>query len=270
MAKGRRNGTGNRKNGKRRNNRKPNFFQRIPQANNLMKSNPMVRYQYVDTIKFTPTVAQTAQLMGIIPFLANGLYQSGFSASNGVWGGSMSHVNSSLRPDGFQTYEDHYNHYVVLGSKISMRIRLDQNQSFVVGGTEKSKELFFALQLADDLGGFDSGGTVEEVKNQLNTVTRTMSYSNMAQAKQIYLTGTYSPKKQYNIKDTADNDYLSVDNIPTGVPSEFAYWKLFYKGAWKDDVLTLPDVFIDYKIDYIVKYQEPNVSSNVKQIPALK
>lgn len=240
-----------------------------------MKSNPIVRYQYVDTMKFTPTDAAGlgTQHMGIIPFLANGLFQVGFGASGGVWGGVINNTNDIFRPDGFNTYLNHYNHYVVLGSKINMRIRIDQNQSFLDSANppeEKSKELFFALQLADDLGDFDNTSTVLQVKNQLNTITRTMSYSNMNQPKQVYLTGTYSPKKQYNIKDTVDNDYLSVDNTIVGVPSEFAYWKLFYKGAWKDDGKTLPTILIDYKIDYIVKYQEPNVSTVVKQIPPLK
>lgn len=239
-------------------------YARIPQATQLMKQSPVVRHQYITTGRIAPFAAVgNVQQSTVLKINANQLYQSQLSNTT-ITGGYWTQNNSKFLPDGFATLQPYYNHYVVLGSKITLRINVDSDL-YVEGNYNKQN--FFALQLADESSGLAADTSVEDVARLPLTVTRVQDLGNSTR-KQITLTGTYSPKKFFGLKDPEDASKMRCPNLPTGSVNDGALWKLFIRPLMDNPVTqkSTPAMTVSMCIDFIVKYQEMNVEEGVNQI----
>lgn len=239
-------------------------YARIPQATQLMKQSPIVRHQYVTTGRIAPFAAVgNVQQSTVLKINANQLYQNQLSNTT-ITGGYWAQNNSKFLPDGFATLQPYYNHYVVLGSKITLRINVDSDL-YVEGNYNKQN--FFALQLADEASGLAADTKVEDVARLPLTVTRVQDLGNSTR-KQITLTGTYSPKKFFGLKDPEDASKMRCPNVPTGSVNDAALWKLFIRPLMDSPTAqkSTPAMTVSMCIDFIVKYQEMNVEEGVNQI----
>lgn len=141
------------------------------------------------------------------------------------------------QPMGYTTWSSLYNHYVVLGSKITIRwVSPDANTTPSICGVYTTDTETFPYS--------DAGGFMEARRG----MTRDLPSGN---TRQITTVGKYSPKKFFNIKDVKDN-LLRLGALVGADPSEEAYYMV-----WLQAHTGTVTWYLTISIDYIVLFSEP-------------
>ena len=202
---------------------------RIAQSLNPYPFRETVKLRYNEYVTFNPTGP-----IATLQFSANSLYDP-----NASLGGHQ--------PFMYDKMADNYNHYLVLGSKIT-----------VTFWTEDAAGIYGAIagiKLADDLYIAPTGGvqTVIEHGPKYSTwrFLRTNANDNH---NPVTVTKTFSAKKFFGIKDIKDNRGEMGAAINAN-PTESAYFILF--ASHPDQSTDLPIIHANVTIDYIANFSEP-------------
>lgn len=175
--------------------------------------------RYSDTLSLT----STSGALAYNSFRANGIYDPDLTG--------IGH-----QPMGHDQWAALFNHYVVLGSKITIRACTD---------TAEADVIYTGVYLAD--GGTVPYSSVGEIKeNKKGTVSMYAPQS----GKNVYSVSKYSAKGYYNVKDVKDN----LDRLGSTVnadPSEAAVFHLWIQAIGTGSLQYL------VVIDYIVLFSEP-------------
>lgn len=140
------------------------------------------------------------------------------------------------QPMGYDTWASLYNHYVVLGAKITV----------LVGAANGADNGQFTIYTSDDLviPYTDSTGFIEAKRGSTKMITNARN--------QVKLTSTFSAKKFFNITDVKDN-FDRVGSTVGDNPPEQSYFNLIYQ----DLTGSTTTVQFTAIIDYIVAFSEP-------------
>ena len=202
---------------------------RIAQSLNPLPFSRTVRLRYNEYVTFNP-----AGSIATYQFSANSLYDP-----NATLGGHQ--------PFMYDKMAENYNHYLVLGSKIT-----------VTFWTEDAAGIYGAIagiKLADDLSIAPTGGvqTVIEHGPKYSTwkFLRTNAHDNH---NPVTLSKTFSAKKFFGLKDVKDNRGEMGAAINAN-PTESAYFILF--ASHPDQATDLPVIHANVTIDYIANFSEP-------------
>lgn len=262
------------KNHKKRANKNQRML-RIPQYRNLAPQSVVVRDSYQCQLKMKPT----ASLAGSshLPHVAFFDAADGYAIFNPVnsgrenWNILSETLNSTLQSVTAVTspYRNNYTHYYVLGSKMTVTFiptanynaNIEGNVQLACGITRDS-----AWPVASQL----SGTPLKEFTQARNTTTRQIMASPGVAAgapqalSRCRMFSSYSPKKLLGIKDTVDNDDLKV-SVVDGKVGEASHYYIALQGlnlGGSGDPAVIAPYIINVKIDYLLKFTEPNSQIN--------
>ena len=175
--------------------------------------------------------ANTGQLTSATGGLATASY-----CANGIFGCDITAAPAG-QPMGFDQWASLFNHYVVLGSRITVEWALpNQNHLYVAGTYLNDDNTLIYSKFAD----FKQArkGTQRVLVNQRNCVTTSSNFS---------------AKKFFNVKDIKDNTDRLGGSITTN-PSEQAVFVIY--GQPMDGASNMSCRYL-VTIDYIVAWSEP-------------
>ena len=196
------------------------------------------RLRYCDMVKLDPTALESGIATQHV-FIANSVFDPD---SSGI----------GHQPMGFDEMAQNYNHYVVLGSKITVHFDTDVDHH-----QEAGQYCFLRLDDVPPLTNVNLNALMERAQSKiaykpLNTVT----------ARKIVLSKTFSCKKFFGINK---NDGVSTRGDLAGLcnganPAEKAY---FTCGVMCSRTTTTdpPVIMARVQIDYIVKFYEKNLQA---------
>lgn len=144
------------------------------------------------------------------------------------------------QPMGFDQMAALYNHYLVLGSKITIRAMPDQNGDI--------NSAVFGVYVSDDTSTpyTDYTGFIEAKRGVYKCIAN--------QRNQISLKYGFSTKKFFNISDVKDNRSTLGASIGSN-PSEEAYFILYYQNLESPGETSEHNFLIT--IDFIAEFSEP-------------
>lgn len=212
------------KNSKRKNVRVMRSLSRVQGVPNFLPKQQTMKLSYVSNTILT----SAAGLLANYQFRANGLHDPDITSTG-------------HQPYGWDQLKEYYNHYVVLGSKITVHA-VPQTDNAVNAGV-------LGVYLSDDTShGFTSYTTFIEAGKG------TWSLMNGGSNEAKRLTCNFSAKKYFNVDDVKDNlDRLGA--ATTTDPNEIAVYNCWYQVS--DEGSTGTNVALVFKIDYIVSFSEP-------------
>lgn len=189
----------------------------------------VVRMKYVDNV----TLTSTSGVMAVHYFRANGLYDPDYTGTG-------------HSPAGYTSMAALFNHYIVMGSKIKVTWSNDP------GNTSGDPPTRCGVFLNDDvtLASLNYQDLIENGRGQ----SRLVGSGNANFYSTTSTTGTYSPRKFFNIVDPQDKS----DTIGAGIagnPSEeaiFAVWAQAIGGGSST-------LSANIEIDFLVRFQEPTL-----------
>lgn len=150
------------------------------------------------------------------------------------------------QPGCFDTYASIYNHYTVLGAKITCK--------FFSQTASDNYEAVVGIKLDDDATITPATAITDLIEQPNNLfkwkVLRTNALASMSS---VTVTHYYSAKKFFGIKDVKDNG-LQLGALVTSSPTEAACFILAVGAATAD--LDLPNVQCLVTIDYIAEFSE--------------
>lgn len=190
-------------------------------------NNKIVKMRYVDGVYMNPTA---------------GTPQTFFFSANSIF--DPNRTGTGHQPIGRDQWFNFYNHYCVVGSKITV--------NFTYGGaTTQSCPAICAVYLTDDitLTATSPDMLIEQGKSRWKYLPVA---ANSFATKTVY--NTYSPKKFFNIKDIKDN-VTRLGALQTVSPSEEAFFCLYIGQI--DTSLDCPNVMATVTIEYSVMFSEP-------------
>lgn len=193
----------------------------------------MVKLRYVDFCTLSPSVGSLGQHV----FSANSCFDPNVSG--------IGH-----QPMNFDEWSSLYNHYVVVGSKISAQV-------FFNGTTTYSNGLMMGVNLQDDTSLSTDPSTVMEQGLSRYRITAATPTANSSRG--IKVSKGFSCKKFFNLTNPTDN----VTRVGSGVgssPTEKANFIVF-AGSPPGSVEDLPDIHCNVIIDYVVIFSEPKGQS---------
>lgn len=224
----------NRKAGKKRYYRRRQYSRRRivpkrPVLGNGFAQQQVCKLRYVDTKTFTYNADGSLALHN---FSCNSIFDPDFTG--------VGH-----QPLGHDQWQLIYKRYLVLGSKIMIRVLASSDDNLVYPVT-------VGVQLTND-------GTVS---SNLNTLleNKQCSFVNINQqpglAPPRLVTRKYSPKKHFGFKDVRDNsDEIGADFGAS--PAEPAYFTMFYGSASGAALPEAKTVVCQITIDYICLFSDP-------------
>lgn len=144
------------------------------------------------------------------------------------------------QPMGYDSWKTHFNHYVVLGSRITVQaVSQGANTTNMVG-----------VYLSDDATSYlDWDAFAEARKGMYKTLPKLADGT-----KPMGLSSNYSARKFYNITDVRDN-VNRIGATTAANPTDVAEWHLWVQS--QDKVSTGSGINCTVTIDYIVEFSEP-------------
>lgn len=146
---------------------------------------------------------------------------------------------------GFDFMAARYNHYIVLGAKVTATIR-------PLGSSFGDGKLVFGIRLDDDSVWIPSN--YQNIK--ANATTRNLIDSDefWSTNKSITITNYYSCRKFFNVKDPRDNKY-QLGAAVTGDPADGAFFHVFLANPDLTGY-TSNQYCIELKISYVTSFGE--------------
>ena len=142
-------------------------------------------------------------------------------------------------PYGWDQWTALYNHYVVLGSKITVyQFGQDDSAGSKVFG-------FVGVYLGDDATNYTDYTTL--IENRMGRFCRATSDSSLSKVTQFY-----SAKKFFNLKDVKDN-VTRVGSSVSGTPAELANFKIWAQPLNKTSSQTF---YCNFMVEWIVMFNE--------------
>ena len=191
------------------------------------------RLRYGEYLTMTPSLGFSTQFLN---FAANGLFDPNLQV-----GGHQ--------PLGFDQWTTFYNHYTVLGSKITVKFILNN----ALQATNYTP-IACGVKLLDDATAVYSTGAFFD-----NLAERGFSYKimvpNVNQVYPVRCVSKYSAKKFFNLKDVKDNN-TRVGSPATGNPNELAVYQIYF-GSLNGQGVSDYTMQCLVTIDYIVQWSEP-------------
>lgn len=183
--------------------------------------------QRMAKLRYVEQNTQTSTTGGLQTWVwsANGLYDPNISSTG-------------HQPMGFDQWANLFNHYVVLGSKITIRVSQRDGSS---------NPFYYGVILTDD-----SSAPYSTYSSYIEAKKGTFRYSAQGQQKPVTVMSKYSAKKFYNITDVKDN----LDRIGAPVtanPDDQGYFTTWIQTT----NATTQAVEALVVIDYIVMFSEP-------------
>lgn len=156
--------------------------------------------------------------------------------ANGMY--DPNQTGTGHQPLGFDQWKLLYNHYVVLGSKITLR---------AVNNQAAAQPGIFGVYLSD---GHASPYTtsvefIEARKGSFKTLA-------ISQEREVRLSQNFSTKKFFNVTDVKDN-IKHLGALISADPTEEAYFHLWYQTLNS----TTNAIRVNIVIEYIVEFSEP-------------
>lgn len=193
--------------------------------------NTMVKMRYVDTITLNPGIATLANYQ----FRANGIYDPDITGAG-------------HQPLGHDEFGLFYNHYCVVGSKITAK--------FTYGSAAASTAAQIGIYLSDDTSIPTNGNDICEQGLGKFDLMGALAYAPVAgrsKSNVPQITNTYSAKKFFNIKDIKDN-VSRLGAAWNASPSDQAIYNVW---VYPMDGSDLGVFNVLVTIDYIVMLSEP-------------
>lgn len=172
----------------------------------------------------------------------------GITSTSGILAGYVFRANSAFDPNqtaaghqpmGFDTWAGLYNHYTVVGSKITAVVMQQQTNS---------APCMCGLYLSDGTtAAFTTPSEYKEAKRGTSKVFGGYQASGKA-----FVSSQFSAKKFFNITDIKDN-WRTLGAPVTANPTEDAYYHFWY--ATLDG--TTESILVSFTIDYLVMFHEP-------------
>lgn len=195
-------------------------------ANAIFPIKYCTKLKYSEAFTINPVVAGA----GVYPFRANSCFDPNASA-----GGHQ--------VSGFDTLMRIYQHYTVIGAKITFRVAVPVNNSqpFIMG-----------IHL-DDEGTLTEGGNVTALMEQPRTNRKIISNPQSATGRELQITQKFSAKKFFGVKSiVAIDEYEGND---TSNPQEEAYFMPFIAPMDATSDLATYQCFAE--IEYVAVFTEP-------------
>lgn len=263
---------------KRRNYNKGNnkrVVARIPQYRNLAPNNLLLRDTYQTQIKLVP--AGTVRGLSHYPHVCFFRASSGHNIFNPVntargaftqLAGTLGDLQS-LQSASPMAYRSMYSHYYVLGAKmvVSFQPTANPNGSTLLMENNVQVGCGLARDMAWPTSGAASGSSLNSLTQAKNATTRQIIANDSATAGKYgrcRLWSGYSPKHALGIKDTTDNEDLKV-SVLDGNANESTFFYITLTGlnaGGATDPEQIVPYIINVKIDYTLKFVEPNESKN--------
>lgn len=206
--------------------RKPKKYTKRPKlvmmrAPSGMPTQNIAKLRYDDLINVT----SSASVIGSHVFRANSIYDPDYSGAGRA-------------PMGFDQWAALYNHYIVLGSKMTCQIVVPQSET----------ELYWAgVYLSDTITvPYTTGTAFREARKG------TSKLCNPSYGKPQFITSKLSTKKFFNLTDVNDNRD-TIGAPVTSNPSEVASYILWVQALNAGTVAAT----IAVTIEYIVAFSEP-------------
>lgn len=201
--------------------RKPRRKRRTNNANNMgfVSGMPKVRrarLRYSDTVSIT----SSAGGLGFYKFRANSVFDPDFDSTG-------------HQPMGFDQWAQLYNHYIVVGAKITIKSLAGTLSSAAAIGCYISDDTSLPYTSLD--------GFIEAKRGSW----RTMSFQRTA----ISLYTNFSTKKFFNVTDVKDN-FDRLGALVGENPSESAFFNIYYVDLNGDTTSVNAMVTIDYIVDF--------------------
>lgn len=191
--------------------------------------NKIVKMRYVDTY-----TAVADDVYAQVNYRANSIYDP-------------NHLTGGHQPLGYDQWEQFYNHYVVLGSKITVQLTSGyqaNNNDSVIFWSYLSDDTTLSPISTTDTSLIENGKAKYRITN-----------GNMQIGKPIVLTTKYSAKKFFNVDDVKDN--LTRLGAAFGAnPTEEAYFCFGVGPISGNTNLSGRWTFL-VTVDYIVEFSEP-------------
>lgn len=201
----------------------------------------LCKFTYARRVFLDPVEPST---IATYQFHANGPYNPDFTAPA-----------SDHQPRGWDQWEPFYDHYIVIGSKINVKLMMNNPVSTY------NKPLVAGVRLVDAAGsGTLTPNTWEWLRE--NGYNMKMWLPNENDTRPLRISAGYSPKKFFNVKDLKDN-ITRLGAQQGALPSEDAIFQIWL-GTVNGDQIPGQSVLALVTIDYLVMFSEPkrlNVSS---------
>lgn len=251
--------------------KKNNQIAKIPQYRNLAPNSVMIRDTFQTQLKMSPV----GSLGGLshYPHVCFFDASSGFNVYNpisttrGTWlqlSGTLTDLKSvsSVHPS---VYRRGYSHYYVLGSKMTVSFQTTANDQSVV--TENNLQVSCGVSRDTNFpqAGNASGTSLTGITEARNASSRQiLSNPTGTSNNKKSLFSTYSPKSILGIEDTTDNEDLKVNVIDGKAQEQTFFWICIQglNGAAMTDPQTQIPMLVNVKIDYTLKFVEPNEAMN--------
>lgn len=194
----------------------------------VIPTSTIKRFRYVQDVSVDAATGSSSSYC----FTANGLYQPDITQNS---------VNAH-QPYGFDQYVPTlYNHYVVLGSKMSCTFTLGQPADLV------ENNIVCGIMLNDAETTHNNATLIrEQGKARWTMVSPTGNPRS--------ITKKYSAKRFHGVANVTDNDILGGTYLSN--PSEQAYYHVFACSAAPN--INPRNVLVSIVIDYIALLKEPN------------
>lgn len=220
-----------------KNRRRKNYKKRIPLPLNGFPDTKLARHRYVHQFKVGCT--GNTQISKSYQFVANGMYDPDPAAGGG-------------QPKGFDEMMSVYNHYHVIGSKITIRAippNLDSTESAMWGCKVTDNRTSMGYGPLDSLSLED---IVETKGIRMKLLNTNSGYATLP-VKSQYVVQKYSPKRVHG------KDFVMTDrNVGTAGnnPLERSYFEIVVVPTLSNVSAVNQDIYFIATIDYLVLYSE--------------
>ncbi len=193
-----------------------------------ISTSQIVRMRYVQRVNLDPIVTNA----GTYVFSASGITRPDVTTTNGH------------RPISFDEWMIFYNHYVVLGSKMTCQF------SHINGTTAGQQDMMVGLQLkaGNNIDTTDIDTILEQGKTKYKLLSRTGDKNTS-----VNVSKTFSTSKFFGISPAEVQDSL-YRGSNTSNPSEQAYYHCVAMST--DSSSNAPNIILLVTIDYVVKFTE--------------
>lgn len=190
----------------------------------------MIRLRYVENVTLNPGVNTTANHL----FRCNSVFDPNYTGTG-------------HQPLYFDTYTALFNHYIVLGSRITVNLSSGGNQQAEPAGQ-------WGIYLNDDttaITGTAAASQIQEQKKGVWSFLNMYSRDNARPASRLSL--NFSTKKFFGIRDVKDNKFSLGASVTTN-PTDEAYFTIWYNHP--DVALDPATAYANVVIEYIVQFSE--------------
>lgn len=193
----------------------------------VLPSRYSCRLRYVDEI----SINSDSGVVKVHDFRANDLYDPNCTGAG-------------HQPMGFDTLTQNYDHFTVIGSKITVKPVFDQSSSNAVPG-------YWGVALVDAIGTYDNTSATTLFENERVGRPRTYGILNQTVI-QNQTVRTFSLKRFFNVGSGVDDDRFQCDSGNS--PPECAYFEVYVAPIAGNDPGTLKFIVT---IEFIVVCHEP-------------